>query len=424
MPVTVLVGMQWGDEGKGKVVDLLSENKSIVARYQGGANAGHTVVVSGKQFVLHLIPSGILREGKTCLIGSGVVVDPSSLIDEIEEIKKMGVNAEGRLFISPRAHCILPIHRTQDVANENRKTQKKIGTTGKGIGPAYSDKTSRTGIPFSFFNDREKLVSAVTALVERKNCLMEHLYGGERFDATEVLAYIDSIAPKIMPYIADTREKLRIAMENGEEILCEGAQGTMLDIDHGSYPYVTSSNTISGGVSTGLGISPRNVDKVIGVIKAYTTRVGEGPFPTELHDETGQKIQDEGGEFGATTGRARRCGWFDALVARYAVEINGVDEIVLTKLDVLDKIEKLKVCVAYEVDGKRVERIPDDTSILERAKPIYHEIDGWNSKSAGATSMDELPEKAKEYIKYLEEVSGAPITIISTGKGREAAIIL
>jgi len=422
MAVSVLVGMQWGDEGKGKVVDLLSGDKDVIGRYQGGANAGHTVVIDGKEFVLHLIPSGILRDGKICVIGSGVVVDPFALIEEIKTVEKSGIKVAGRLFISPRAHCILPIHKVQDVANENKNTQKKIGTTGKGIGPAYSDKTSRIGIPLFYLNDKKRLEPAVKALVERKNCLMEHLYGGEKFVVDKVLESIESVAPKILPYIGDTRKIIAEGIAEGKEILCEGAQGTMLDIDYGTYPFVTSSHTISGGVCTGLGIPPQKIKKVIGVIKAYTTRVGEGPFPTELTDTTGNKIQEEGGEFGATTGRPRRCGWFDGVVAKYSAEINGIDEIVLTKLDVLDALDELKVCVAYEIDGKKIDRITDNISAIENATPIYKKFKGWSAKTAGATKMEELPQEALEYINFLEKISGVPIKIISTGKERNNAI--
>jgi len=424
MPISILVGMQWGDEGKGKVVDLLCEDKDIVARYQGGANAGHTVVIAGKKFVLHLIPSGILREGKICVIGSGVVVDPEALTAELEEVKKGGINVEGRLIISPRAHCILPVHKIQDAANENKSSQQKIGTTGKGIGPAYSDKAARLGIPFFYFSDTVRLKAAVTALLERKNCLFEKFYESGSHSPEQVMEYLNSVAPGILPYIGDTRSLLRDAIADGKEILCEGAQGTMLDIDYGSYPFVTSSNTVSGGACTGLGISPRQIDKVIGVAKAYTTRVGEGPFPTELKDKTGAVLQEEGNEYGATTGRARRCGWFDTVVARYAVEINGIDEIVLTKLDVLDSLNVIKVCVGYEVDGERIDRISDDISILERARPVYWEFDGWGEPTAGVKKPEDLPKRARQYIQFLEKAVGAPIKIVSTGPGREAVIRL
>ncbi|MDH5543877.1 MAG: adenylosuccinate synthase [Nitrospinota bacterium] len=423
MTVAVLVGMQWGDEGKGKIVDLLSEDMDVIARYQGGANAGHTVVINGEQFILHLVPSGILRENKVCVIGPGVVVDPTALLDEIEELENAGIDVKGRLLISPRAHCILPVNKEVDRANDSRKSQKKIGTTGKGIGPTYSDKSNRIGIPLHYFFDRERLESAVAALIERKNVIIEHQLGGNTTTQKEVVDYIMEVAPRIKPYVGDTKQILWDAIASGKEILCEGAQGTMLDIDHGTYPFVTSSNTVSGGACTGLGIPPKNINRIIGIVKAYTTRVGEGPFPTELKDETGALLQGEGAEFGATTGRPRRCGWFDAVVARYAVDVNGIDEIVLTKLDVLDKLEKIKVCVAYEVDGKRLDRLTDNVAVLEHAKPIYEEMDGWNSKIAGATDYSELPEKAKKYIDFLEKISGAKIKIVSTGPDRNATII-
>ncbi len=376
MPVSILVGMQWGDEGKGKIVDLICENSDIVARYQGGANAGHTVVVAGKKFVLHLIPSGILRPGKSCLIGSGVVVDPESLFHEIDQLAQGGIDVNGRLIISPRAHCILPVHKVIDKANESSRSQTKIGTTGKGIGPTYADKTQRIGIPMSFLFDEKKLKHAIAQLIDLKNCLFANYYGAEPLNTAKVYEEVHALGPKMAPYIGDTRKVLSDGIKQGKNILCEGAQGTMLDLDHGTYPFVTSSYTAAGGACVGLGIAPNKIDKVIGVVKAYTTRVGEGPFPTELTDTVGAHIQEEGNEYGATTGRPRRCGWFDGVVARYATEINGVNEIALTKMDVLDKMKSLKVCVAYKVDGKTVERITDDTSILECAEPVYREFDG------------------------------------------------
>lgn len=424
MAINVLVGMQWGDEGKGKIVDLVSEKHDVIARFQGGANAGHTVVIDGKEFILHLIPSGILRPGKTCIIGSGVVVDPQALLKEIEELRELGVETKGRLIVSPRAHCILPVHKAMDRAGESGKSGKKIGTTGRGIGPTYSDKAQRVGIPIHYLLDGEKLKAAVTALVNTKNSLLKNFYGIEELDVGEMLAYIKSIVPKIAPYIGDTRRVLRNAIDKNLEILCEGAQGTMLDIDHGTYPFVTSSNTVSAGACTGLGIPPNKIDTIIGVVKAYTTRVGEGPFPTELNDEMGEMLRGEGAEFGATTGRPRRCGWFDGMVARYSVELNGIGEIALTKLDVLDKLKTIKACVAYEVDGKRVESISDDVSILERAKPIYDEFDGWQSTTAGTTEFDKLPDNAKKYINFLEKHMDAEIKIISTGKDRNSTVIL
>ncbi|MFQ5431353.1 MAG: adenylosuccinate synthase [Nitrospinota bacterium] len=422
MPVSVLVGMQWGDEGKGKIVDLLSEKNDVIARFQGGANAGHTVVINGREFILHIIPSGILRPGKICLIGSGVVVDPEALLKEIEELAQSGIDVSGRLIISPRAHCILPVHKELDSASENMKSQKKIGTTRKGIGPAYSDKTQRIGIPVSFLDDREKLEQAVNAMVERHNPLLEHFYGGATMDAKKVLKAIMEIAPKITKYIGDTRSVIRDSIRQNKNILCEGAQGTMLDIDHGSYPFVTSSNTISGGACTGLGIPPNKIDAIIGVIKAYTTRVGEGPFPTELSDSDGTMLQDEGREFGATTGRPRRCGWFDAVIGRYAAELNGITEIVITKLDVLDKMKKIKVCVGYEHKGERIENITDDVSILENVTPVYEHLDGWEAKTAGVTRLDRLPANARSYIDFLQEQVGVKASLISTGQDRNASI--
>ena len=422
MPVSVLVGMQWGDEGKGKIVDLLGEKHDIIARFQGGANAGHTVVIGDSEFVLHTLPSGILRRDKVCLIGSGVVVDPELLLKEIEDLAGSGIEVEGRLFISPRAHCILPVHKELDSASENKKSQKKIGTTRKGIGPAYSDKSQRTGIPIAYLKDTEKLEQAVFAMMERKNPMLEHFYGGATIDARKMLEGIMEIAPKITKFIGDTRQILSDGIRDKKNILCEGAQGTMLDIDYGTYPFVTSSNTISGGACIGLGIPPNKIDRIIGVVKSYTTRVGEGPFPTELTDADGVQLQEDGHEFGATTGRPRRCGWFDAVVARYAAEINGIDEIVVTKLDVLDKMKQIKVCVEYELDGKTIDRITDDVSILERVKPVYREFEGWQAKTAGATSLKELPEKARSYIDFIEKQVGVKVALVSTGQDRNATI--
>ena len=422
MPVAILVGMQWGDEGKGKIVDLLSENNDVIARFQGGANAGHTVVIGESEFILHIIPSGILRPGKICLIGSGVVVDPEALLKEIEELAQSGIDVSGRLIISPRAHCILPVHKELDSASENMKSQKKIGTTRKGIGPAYSDKTQRIGIPAGYLKNRVKLEQAVKAMVERHNPLLKHFYGGEAMEADKVFSEITEVASKVSKYIGDTRSIIAESMRQNKNILCEGAQGTMLDIDHGSYPFVTSSNTISGGACTGLGIPPNKIDSIIGVIKAYTTRVGEGPFPTELSDSDGTMLQDEGREFGATTGRPRRCGWFDGVIGRYAVELNGITEIVITKLDVLDKMKTIKVCVAYEHKGERIENITDDVSILENVTPVYEALDGWQAKTAGATRLDQLPAKARAYIDFLQEQVGVKASLISTGQDRNATI--
>jgi len=422
MPVSVLVGMQWGDEGKGKIVDLLSEKNDIIARFQGGANAGHTVVINGREFILHIIPSGILRPEKICLIGSGVVVDPESLLKEIETLAESGIDVSGRLIISPRAHCILPVHKELDSASENMKSQKKIGTTRKGIGPAYSDKSQRIGIPVGYLNDREKLERAIYALIERKNPILEHFYGGATMDAKKVLDEIMEMAPNVAKYIGDTRSVITDGIRQNKNILCEGAQGTMLDIDHGTYPFVTSSSTISGGACTGLGIPPNKIDRIIGVIKAYTTRVGEGPFPTELSDKDGTMLQDEGREFGATTGRPRRCGWFDAVIGRYAAELNGITEIVITKLDVLDKMKKIKVCVGYEHEGRRMDNIPDDVSILENVTPVYEQLDGWETKTAGATRLDQLPAKARSYLDFLQEQVGVKASLISTGQDRNASI--
>lgn len=424
MPVTVLVGMQWGDEGKGKIVDILGEKNDIIARYQGGANAGHTVAVGGKKFVMHLIPSGILRPDKTCIIGSGVVVDPESLFAEIEELTALGVNIAENLVISPRAHCILPVHKALDRANENKKSQTKIGTTGRGIGPAYSDRAQRLGIPMFYMQDAEKLEAAVNAMIEQKNSLLKYFYNDEQVSADETLEKMLGWADKIAPYIGDTRGIIMDGIKNGKNILCEGAQGTMLDVDHGTYPFVTSSSTIAGSACVGLGISPRSIDKIIGIIKAYTTRVGEGPFPTETTGDVGRLLQNEGHEFGATTGRPRRCGWLDAVIGKYSAQLSGVDELVITKLDVLDKFKTIKVCVAYKVGGKTIDRLTDDVSMLDVVEPVYEELDGWQSPTAGTTRLEQLPENARRYIDFIEKKVGVKAGIISTGQDRNDTIIL
>ncbi|VAX20257.1 Adenylosuccinate synthetase [hydrothermal vent metagenome] len=424
MPVIVVVGTQWGDEGKGKIVDMLTEKVDIVARYQGGANAGHTIVVKGEEYILHLIPSGILHKGKMCVVGNGVVIDPKQLLDEARELEERGFETKGALFISNRAHLIMPYHKLLDKAAENQTLAKKIGTTGRGIGPAYSDKASRIGLRVGDLFRPEEFRKKLIRAVEQKNSILKHLYG------TDDVANVDEIyneymeyADKLREYVADCGTILRKALKAGKTALAEGAQGTMLDIDHGTYPFVTSSSACSGGACAGLGVAPNSITEVIGIMKAYTTRVGEGPFPTELEDAMGEKLRSEGGEFGATTGRPRRCGWLDTVVGRYAVEINGVTGIALTKLDVLDDFDEIKICVAYDVDGKRVETIPSEGDVLERVTPVYETLPGWKSKTAGASKWEDLPQKAKDYIARVEELIGAKATIVSTGQSRDATIV-
>ncbi len=423
MPVKVVVGVQWGDEGKGKIVDMLSGDADIIARYQGGANAGHTVVVDGTQYILHLIPSGILREGKVCVVGSGVVLDPEAFLAEVEELGSRGFETKGSLFVSSHAHLIMPYHKLVDRASEIKSKGKKIGTTGRGIGPAYADRAARVGLLVGdlfrpdYFRDR------LERAVEQKNSMLDNFYGESGVSVDEIYDQYMCYADALKDYASDCGAIIRQAVADGKNILAEGAQGTMLDVDHGTYPYVTSSTSTAGGACVGLGIPPTSITEVLGIMKAYTTRVGEGPFPTELDDEFGKKLRDNGGEYGATTGRPRRCGWLDALVGRYAVKLNGIDSIALTKLDVLDDFDEIKICVAYEIDGKRTEQLPDNTETLSNITPVYETHKGWKCASSGIEKYDNLPEPAKRYIARVEELIDAPVSIVSTGVGREDTIV-
>ncbi len=423
MPVTVIVGAQWGDEGKGKIVDMLTDRVDMVARYQGGANAGHTVVVDGEEYILHLIPSGILHEGKVCVIGNGVVVDPEALIKEIDDLAARGFSVKGRLFVSSRAHLIAPYHKRMDVAGEAAAAGGKIGTTGRGIGPAYQDKAARLGVRIGDLFRPEYLRDRVIAALAPKNVLLKHLYDEEPVDIDETVAWYLNQATRLADYAADTGDLLRQALRDDKEVLAEGAQGSMLDIDHGTFPYVTSSTATTGGAVAGLGVPPMEIKRVISIMKAYTTRVGEGPFPTELHEGDGPRLRQLGGEFGATTGRPRRCGWFDAVVGKYGVDINGVSEIALTKLDVLDGFEEIPVCVDYEIDGKRLGRMPEDMSLLDKVTPIYETMPGWNASTTEIDRYNDLPENARRYIARIEDLVGAKISIVSTGKARDATIL-
>lgn len=422
MSVTVLMGAQWGDEGKGKVIDVLTRDVDWIVRYQGGNNAGHTVEVGDEKYVLHLIPSGILREDKRCIIGHGVVVDPAALMSEIKELVERGVDPAGRLLVSDRAHLVFPYHRELDVARETRNEGSKeaIGTTKRGIGFAYGDKAARVGLRAGDLLDPD-FASLFGQRLEEKNLMLEAL-GAPTLDAAEVSAALGEAAAYLRPYIVDTLPVIHRALADGQSILCEGAQGTMLDIDYGTYPYVTSSSAAAGGACTGAGIPPNRIDHVIGVVKAYTTRVGEGPFPTELLDDTGRQMAEVGHEFGATTGRPRRCGWFDAVVARYAAQVNGVNRWAITKLDVLDGFETIKVCTAYEVDGRRIETVPGNIRTLERCVPVYEEIEGWHTSTREAGAFGDLPAKARAYVRYLESVTGVAASIVSVGPRRASTI--
>lgn len=423
MPVLVVVGAQWGDEGKGKIIDILSEKADVVARYQGGHNAGHTVVIGGDTFILHLIPTGILHNGKRCIIGNGVVVDPTALIDEIEGLQKRGINVSDNLFVSKKAHVIMPYHQICDRENEMRMGSRKIGTTGRGIGPGYSDKMSRVGIRMEDMLDEDVLKEKLKINIDEKNRTLKNFYNHAGFQYEMLIDEFMKYSDKIACYISDTTIMLRDSIQKGENILCEGAQGTMLDIDHGTYPYVTSSNTISAGACTGLGIAPNVIDRVLGVAKAYTTRVGDGPFPTELNNDNGDMLRSRGKEFGSTTGRSRRCGWFDAVAVKYSKWLNGFDSIAITKLDVLDNCNKLYICTAYQYKNDILTEMPSELQALQKCKPVYKEIDGWMEDTAGITSFKDLPGKTKKYIDEIAKYIEKDISIISTGQKRDETII-
>jgi adenylosuccinate synthase len=423
VPAIVLLGAQWGDEGKGKATDLLGDKVKYVVRYQGGNNAGHTVVIGQEKYALHLLPSGILTPSCIPVIGNGVVIDPAVLLEEIRGLNERGVDTS-KLKISTNAHLITPYHRTIDKVTERFLGNSKIGTTGRGIGPAYADKINRIGIRVQDLFDEPILRKKLEGALRDKNQVLIKVFNRKGIEVDEVLKEYLEYAEALKPYIVDTSLLLNDALGRGEVVLLEGSQGTLLDVDHGTYPFVTSSNPTAGGASTGSGIGPTKITRVIGIVKAYTTRVGSGPFPTELFDEDGEKLRSIGGEFGTTTGRSRRTGWYDALIARYAVRINGLTDFFLTKLDVLTGWEKIPVCVAYEIDGKRVEELPASQSEFHRAKPIYEYLSGWGEDISQAQSMKDLPENARAYVKFLEEVSGAPMSAIGVGPGRDQTVVV
>ncbi len=414
-----VLGAQWGDEGKGKIVDLLTGRFAIVARYQGGHNAGHTVYVNGAKFILRLIPSGILHSGVSCVIGNGVVIDPHALFSEIDELERNGVDTRDRILVSDKAHLILPYHRDLDLLSEARRGERKIGTTSRGIGPAYEDKIARRGIRVGDLVDPRGLEQNVRDNVTARNRLVQD----STMDWRPVYDQLLKHAERMRPMIRDVSVLLDRAMQDGQSILFEGAQGTLLDIDHGTYPYVTSSNASIGGVCTGLGIPPKAVHSVLGVVKAYTTRVGEGPFPTELSGAMGNRLRETGSEYGAVTGRPRRCGWYDAVAVRYAARINGLDGLALTKLDVLDGLETIEICTAYRCGDKILTNFPSDLDQLVRCEPIYESVPGWSTPTRGVRSFEALPDAARRYIARLEEVSGVPAVIVSTGSERDETIV-
>ncbi|WP_137724005.1 adenylosuccinate synthase [Prescottella subtropica] len=423
MPAIVLIGAQWGDEGKGKATDLLGGNLQWVVRYQGGNNAGHTVVLpNGEKFALHLIPSGILTPGVKNVIGNGVVVDPGVLLDELAGLEARGVDTTG-LLISADAHLIMPYHVAIDKVTERFLGAKKIGTTGRGIGPCYQDKIARVGVRVADVLDEKILTQKVEAALEFKNQVLVKIYNRKALDPQQVVEEVLEQAAGFKHRIADTRLQLNQALESGETVLLEGSQGTLLDVDHGTYPYVTSSNPTSGGASVGSGIGPTKITTVLGILKAYTTRVGSGPFPTELFDEHGEYLAVKGGEVGVTTGRARRTGWFDAVIARYATRVNGITDYFLTKLDVLSSLDTIPICVAYDVDGERVDEMPTTQTGVHHAKPIYEEMPGWTEDISGARTFEELPANAQAYVLRLEELSGARMSCIGVGPGRDETIV-
>jgi adenylosuccinate synthase len=419
--VWVILGAQWGDEGKGKIVDLLSENADIVVRYQGGANAGHTVSFDGKTYILHLLPSGIFHQNVTCVIGNGVVIDPITLMDEIEMVKSAGVDIKGRLLISHNAHLIMPYHKLLDKIYD--QGEDKIGTTGRGIGPAYVDKYARVGIKVVDLLDREILCRKLRKNIEAKNEILEKIYGATKLDVEKIIDEYIEFDKKIDEFVTDTALYLNNAIKEKKKILLEGAQGALLDIDHGTYPFVTSSNPTAGGASTGSGIPPTKINGVIGVIKAYTTRVGEGPFPTELKDEIGDYIREKGVEFGATTGRPRRCGWLDLVSLRYSIMINGIDKLALTKIDVLSELDEIKICVSYEINGKKLKSFPTNPEALSKVTPIYETLKGWKKDLSNISSYSELPAEAKEFVEAIELFTGVEISIISIGADRKQTIL-
>jgi adenylosuccinate synthase len=423
MPAVVLVGAQWGDEGKGKATDLLGDKVHYVVRYQGGNNAGHTVVIGDKKFALHLLPSGILTPGCVPVIGNGVVVDLEVLFREIDGLNEKGVDTS-KLLISANAHIITPYHVTVDKVSERFLGKRAIGTTGRGIGPTYGDKIGRLGIRVQDLFDPSILAQKVEGALTQKNELLVKVYNRAAIKPEDVVDHLLSFADRLRPMVCDTSLVLNQALDAGKTVLLEGGQGTLLDVDHGTYPFVTSSNPIAGGASTGSGIGPTRIKSVIGILKAYTTRVGSGPFPTELFDKWGEYLRDQGGEFGTTTGRERRCGWFDAPIARYATRVNGLTDIFLTKLDVLTGIKEIPVCVAYEVDGKRVEEVPVSQTDFHHAKPIYEIYPGWDEDITSAKNLNDLPENARNYVAALEKLSGTRISAIGVGPERNATIVL
>ncbi len=424
MPVTIVIGSQWGDEGKGKIVDLMSRDVDVVARYQGGANAGHTISWGEETFVLHLIPSGIFHEGTTCVIGNGVVIDPVAILEEIRQVQALGYAVEGRLLISHNAHLIMPYHKRIEEAREAAR-EGAIGTTGRGIGPAYTDKYARNGIRVVDLLDRHVLRQKLTRAIEEKNDILRGVYGAEELHVDEIVDEYVEFDQLIDPYVTDTSQYLAEVLRGGGRVVAEGAQGSLLDVDFGTYPFVTSSHPTAGGCCTGLGVPPTAIDHVVGVAKAYSTRVGNGPFPTELDDAVGEQLREAGGEFGATTGRPRRCGWLDGVALRYTTMINGFTELAVTKLDVLSGLSEIKVCTQYRLPGgKTTRRFPSEVQTLEQVEPIYETLPGWQEDVTGARALGDLPEAARQYVRFMANETGVPIGMISVGPRRDQIVRL
>ena len=423
MANVVVIGAQWGDEGKGKITDLLSRSADVVVRYQGGVNAGHTIVVDNKVLKLHLIPSGILYPNTTCLIGSGTVVDPKVLLKEIDMLRENGIDISG-LKLSSTSHVTMPYHRVLDEAMENERGSLKIGTTGRGIGPTYADKSQRNGVRVRDLLDERRLRDVIEIPLKEKNGLLEKIYGIKPLEKEEIVQEYIKFGARLSSHVVDCTRTIHSAAINKKNILFEGAQGTLLDLDHGTYPYVTSSNPISGGACIGAGVGPTLIDRVIGVAKAYTTRVGEGPFPTELQGSINDQLCDRGGEFGTTTGRRRRCGWFDGIIGKYAVQVNGLDCLAITKLDVLDELDEIQVCIAYELNGVKIDYFPTNADDLKNCKPIFKKLEGWKCSTADCRNLSDLPAGAMNYLRFLAELMEVPIAIVSLGANRDQTIVI
>jgi len=422
MANTCVIGLQWGDEGKGKIIDILAKDYDIIARYQGGGNAGHTLIIGDEKFIFHLIPSGILHQDKKCVIGNGIVFDPKLFIEEIEGLAERNINVTGNLFVSDRAHVVFPYHKKLDLLQEKQKGNSMIGTTGRGIGPCYTDKISRDGIRVAELLDKERFKDKLKRTVEEKNRTFVKLYDDEPVSWEDIYEEYCGYADKIAPFVCDTVDLMARAIGDNKSILFEGAQGALLDVDFGTYPFTTSSNTTSGGVSSGIGVSPKQINNIIGITKAYTTRVGSGPFPTEVEGEDGEHIRKKGGEFGSTTGRPRRCGWFDAVAIQHSVRISGVDSLIVTKLDVLDDQDTIKICTGYKYNEKLYNTFPADIDVLNNCEPVYEEVPGWNEDTSGMRSAESLPEKAKDYIKRIENIVGVKVKMVSVGPERSQII--